>query len=147
MIKLLVLLLASCFSGVLYRMGGSGRYPRQVRVIGCPLISMGLLLTNIHPVNILGWLMFILSLGLSIGAISTYWDFLFNDEDNFFMHGFILGFALLPCMPFLHWYSILFRAAILAIGMGFWSKWISKDVIEERGRGFILTATIPLLLI
>jgi len=110
------------------------------------MIAFGLL-TNIHPFNALGWVMVALSLGLSIGAISTYWDFLFNDNDNFYMHGLMLGLASLPLLVTIHWWGILARCLVMTVGMGLWSKKIDNDIMEEFGRGFLITATIPLLLI
>ena len=141
MINLLVFLAVCCFSSILYRAGGSGNYPRQLRVVGCPFILMGLVLLTIKiQLTIVNLSLLILTLGLSIGAISTYWDELFG-YDNFWFHGFMCGIAGIPLIwagvP-LHY--ILLRIVICSVGMGLWSKFIGNAVWEENGRGalFIL---------
>jgi len=139
----LTTIIASILAAILYRMGGSGNYPRQARMVGVPLVTtLATLVMGVHSWSL------ILYMGLMVGAISTYWDFLFNDEDNFYLHGFMIGIAALPLMMAgVHWYAIIARSFILALFMGIWCKVWKWDIAEETGRGFSIVATIPLLLI
>jgi len=137
-INLLVFLAVCCFSSILYRAGGSGNYPRQLRVVGCPFILMGLVLLTIPiQLTIVNLSLLILTLGLSIGAISTYWDWLFG-YDNFFAHGLGCSLATIPLywvgVP---WWILLIHGVICTLGMGLWSKLIGNDVLEECGRGVL----------
>jgi hypothetical protein len=76
-------------------------------------------------------------LGLSIGAISTYWDFI-HDEDNFYIHGLFIGVAAIPLLWCgVPWWIVYLRMLICSIGMGLWSKFIKRDVPQEIGRGIL----------
>lgn len=135
--KILIILVCACISGVLGRMGGSGRYPRQCRVIGIPLLMAALAwILGVHS----WWLL--LMIGAMIGAISTYWDFLAPEEqnrDNFFLHGFFIGLATFPiAIATGHWWMLLFRCLFLAVACGWWSAIMKWDVGEEFGRYFIV---------
>jgi hypothetical protein len=68
-------------------------------------------------------------------------------SDNHFMHGAAIGMAFLPyaIVGTFSWPGILIRVVVLTLGMGIWSKLIGHDVTEEAGRGFLITATLPLL--
>jgi hypothetical protein len=133
-------------------MGGSAKFNTKWRDWGCPLVGL-LVLINIHSFNIgdcLVILSYFLTFLLMWGAMSTYWDFIpFNKgEDNFFMHGVGIGLSTLPLMLVgIHLYSIMIYAVVLAVSMGIWSKYIKKDVIEEFGRGALIVALLPLLVI
>jgi hypothetical protein len=144
-----MVIIFSILSGILYRLGGIGKSFRfWMRDWTIPFVIYGLLITYKHPANTLGWLMFLPTIALTGGALSTYWDFLFKNEDNYYMHGFMIGLACLPLFWIgLHWWAILLRAVICALGMGIWSKLIDDVNLEEGGRGFITCATIPLLLL
>lgn len=144
--KYLIILALSVLSAIAYRMGGSGNYNRLWRIMGVSA------LTIVAVIALLGfkiayiWV-YVLTFGLLCGSISTYWDFLFG-FDNFWFHGFMLGVAcFLLYFLGVHWYAILIRSLVLAIFMGVWCLVFSKDITEECGRGAVLVATIPLLLI
>jgi hypothetical protein len=74
--KWLLYILLTIVSGVLYRLGGWEKGNTKFRDLGCPTIFFILLLTNKHPINILGWLMAVLSFGLMFAALTTYFDWL-----------------------------------------------------------------------
>lgn len=139
MLVLIKILIACILSGILYRCGGKGKpYNTKYRDLGCPFVLIALvLLTNNHTINITGWVMLGLSFGLSFATLTTYWDWLFK-EDNFYAHGFAIGLAGIPLI----WcgvplWIILTRIVICSLGMGLWSKWIGNDVAEETGRGVL----------
>jgi hypothetical protein len=130
MVKLAIGILGIVASGILYRMGGSGNYPRQMRVIGCPTVLIALLwaLFGFH------WV-YLLTFGLSIGAISTYWDWLFG-YDNFYAHGLGCGLAAAPLLyANVPVWIFLIRLIVCTVGMGVWSKLVKRDVPQEVGRG------------
>ena len=157
----LIWLAVSGISATLYRVGGMSKddearpkwVPKWLRRSWVrdwliPLVSLGYLLTLWGLQNSTGWLLLLPCILLNSGALSTYWDWLFKEKDNFYMHGFMCSLALFPLYwAGIHWYAILIRAVVCALGMGVWSNIMDKDIIEEGGRGFIHTATIPLLLI
>lgn len=139
--NILLTLLISLASATMYRMGGSGRYPRQVRVVGVPCLTALLaFLTGVHS----WWVL--LSIPITIGAISTYWDFLYPKEknfDNFWLHGFFIGLAAFPiAIATGHWWMFAVRCVLLAVIIGSWSAIWKWDVAEEAGRGFAIPATI-----
>lgn len=132
-------MLFSIACAVTGRMGGSGRYPRQVRVIGVPFLCTVLA----YILGCHNWLMLILSMGLSIGSISTYWDFMFHDTDNFFMYGFMLGIAAAPIAYATgHWWLFVALVALRTLFIGLWCKFVGWDVAEESIRYASLPATI-----
>jgi hypothetical protein len=153
-LKALIIGIGVLASGILYRMGGSGNYPRQARIIGVSALSTLILALLRWKIAI--WLVFayLVSFGACVGAVSTYWDFLFCNKDNFYMHGFMIGLSYITLAWFgIAWWLILIRAIILALGMGLLNKYTNKwklkhpDIIEELGRGAIITLTLPLLLL
>ena len=137
-----VILACSVLAGISYRMGGSGRYSRLWRILGVPVLStLALLIIGCRNPILL-----IIHFGLLSGAISTYFDFLFNDVDNFFMHGLVCGLAALPLVGIYPWWLIVARAAILGAAMGLWCKVWSWAVAEEVGRGAFIVASLLLFL-
>jgi len=144
-LKLLLTLLSSILMGVLYRMGGSGNYPRQARLIGVPLI-MTILLGIVA-----GWSWWmLLSFGLTIGAISTYWKKKGSDAKwwNWALHGLGIAVAMLPYAIGVGCYiGFGIRCVFLPVAIMLWSEIIGNAVVEEFGRGCLIGLTIPLLLI
>ena len=148
MLKVLVWLIASVLGAILYRMGGSEKFDTLFRDLGVSLITLLLL-------GFLGlrfsWF-YVLVFGLQWGALSTYRYFLHKPVDYYWyyysLHGFMIGLACFPLYWVgFHWYSILGRTLLMAITMGIWSHFQEDAIKEELGRGFIVTSTIPLLLI
>lgn len=149
-LKLAIGLLAACFSAIFYRAGGMGKEAETkptwipiwlrhswCRDWICPTFSLLTLLLFWQPQVWWGWLLLLLSYGLMGGAFSTYWDFLFKDKDNFYMHGFMIGLSIFPlCFVGLAWWIVLIQAILSGLSMGLWCKYFGNDVVEEMGRGF-----------
>jgi len=158
---LLCTLIATYISATLYRLGGASTFdaleeygwlPRWVRFLpkkrdaGCGIVS-GLMMWLLFPST--PWWIHVLAFGTLWGMLSTYWDELFG-YDNFWMHGFMCGMAYM-------WYAfidpwmipwIVLRAIVMGIFMGVWCHILFSDArIEENGRGGIIPATLPILLL
>jgi hypothetical protein len=143
-------------SAILYRAGGMSKedtanpkwipkFMRRswVRDWLIPFFALGILWLLTGKLSVL----YISCYALMGLATSTYWEHLFK-KHNFYFHGFMIGLGIIPLIWVgIHWYSIVIRAIIMALSMGLWCKWQSNDVAEEMGRGAIITATIPLLLL
>jgi hypothetical protein len=152
--------IASVASAILYRGGGLSTngakkyapwkwFPKwmintKTRDVGCAFIGyiwVGVMYDMV-------WWVHLLSFICLFGALTTYWDDIFNGVGNFYAHGAICGMAYLP-------YAIaggagigyILRALIMALFMGIWCDLFSNDYIEECGRGAIIIATLPLLFI
>lgn len=86
------------------------------------------------------WLAFFVV--LTGGALSTYWDFLFK-EDNFYIHGFFVGLAAFPLAIVTgNWIGFGIRTMILCLWMGIWSALIDDADLEEAGRYFPIGLTM-----
>jgi hypothetical protein len=137
---ILIIIIACILSGVLYRLGGIGKpYNTKYRDLGCPTVGLiALLLTN--GFYWADWWVYFLTFGLTFLTLTTYWDFLFHNVDNYYAHGFAIGaVGLLLCFVMPWWIPVV-RLIICTLGMGIWSKKHEVDWIEEMGRGvfFIL---------
>lgn len=156
-LKILVTLFLSIGVGILYRMGGSGNYPRYLRPLG---MSLGLL----FELLILGYFHWtlILCMGAIYGLSTTYFKKKGSDAKwwNWILVGVAFGISVLPIvLVYHHWLGFALRTVFLSGFIPVWSLKISNglayhfrkvwgdDVIEEWGRGFIAIATLPLLLI
>ena len=137
--RFLLIIIAAVISALLGRMGGSGKYPRQTRVIGIPVLMAGLAwLLGIHS----WWLL--LMIPAMIGAISTYHDYI--GFDNFWLHGFVIGCATFPIALYNgHWWMFAFRCLFLAVSCGGWSQAVKNDVLEELGRYFLVPLCLFML--
>lgn len=143
-ISWLIITIFAVIGAILYRMGGSGNFPRQARVIGVPLLC-ALLLGILH----FNWWI-LLCIPLMIGAISTYWKKRGTDARwyHWMLHGLGLSLAMLPyAIATGHWVGFGLRTVVLTILITIWSEKISNAVVEELGRGFFILSTIPLLII
>lgn len=145
-ITLIVIL--SVVAGILYRMGGSSKFNTLYRDIGCSLVSLALCLVLGLKAGLWATLgAYFLTFGLTWGALSAYWG---QDEKKFgyWAHGLGLALAILP-IAFItgHWIGFGIRVVGLTFLTALWSEIIGWDIAEEFGRGFLLTATIPLLMI
>ena len=140
---IIVSIIFGLLAGVLYRCGGSGRYPRYLRVIGVPALTtlLSLILGCHNPIALAVFF------GLMVASISTYWDFAFKDWDNYWVHGFMIGISAVPIAYITgHWWMFVFRCIGLAVFMGIWCYGIFEwDVAEEVGRGFVIPSTMFLL--
>lgn len=164
MMKILLWLILSIISSICYRCGGMSKddaaKPRWIpkwlrntktRDLGVSAVCLSLVYflrpeLKFEPFP-LKFGLFLLVYGLMFTALTTYWDELF-DYDNFYFHGLMIGLSTSPlCWVGVSWYAIGLYAVILTISMGLWSNAIKNDVWEELGRGFLITAVAPILLI
>ncbi len=131
-------------------MGGSDRFNTKVRDLGISLVGVGLLV-YLYPHY--GWkilLSYFLTFGLYFGSMTTYWKKKGTDAKwwNWLMTG--LGYSL-AFLPFAFasglWLGFALRCVICSILIMIWSEKVGNATVEEFGRGFIATITIPLLLI
>jgi hypothetical protein len=138
LIKIVIILVSSILAAFCYRAGGSGRWPRWLRVVGIPLLlALPVFLLGVHS----WWVL--LSIPLTIASISTYFDIWFNDTDNYWVHGFFVGLAAFPiAIATGHWIGFVVRCFILAVFMGIWCVVFKWDVFEETGRGASIPATL-----
>lgn len=137
--ELIATFIASLLTAVLGRLGGWKE--TKLRDLGIPTVVVALLIL----LGVRSPIALFLSFGLMFGALTTYWDFLFG-EDNFFMHGFAIGLSLIPvAYTTNHWIGLLCSVTLITLWQGIWSKLISWDVLEEFGRYFIIPFGIYLL--
>lgn len=142
--KILAYIIASILGALFYRMGGAAGYNTKVRDIGCPLVACALLIV------LAGWNWWLIPcFGLYFGALTTYWKKKGADATwlNWIFVGLGYSFAFLPYSIATHHYlGFAIRAVLVTVLTSVWSNNIGNPVTEECGRGFISTATIPLLL-
>jgi len=145
--KIILTLVLSCASAIAYRAGGSGHFPRQARIIGVPALSMALLAYLTGQIGLWLALAYFLSFGAMAGAISAYWG-LDEKKWGYWAHGLGLSLAMAH-YAFVtgHWVGFAIRTIVLTVGITLWSQFTKWDVLEEMGRGFLITASIPLLLL
>lgn len=136
-------------SGLLYRAGGKGKpFHTTCRDAGCPAIALlTLYLSGVHG----PWWAFVLSFGALWGALTTYHKWasrlFFKDDEvhapSWFMTGLVYGLAFF--LFFGYWKMMLARSLVLAVFTCIWSEAIGDATWEEFGRGFLLTMTVPLM--
>lgn len=148
-IKLLILLLLSLLSAVLYRMGGSEGFNTKFRDLGVPTVAT----LALFVLGVFHWSL-ILHFGLLFGALTTYWNFKKDVKWwNWLLTGLFYGLSALPLLFCgIGIFPILLRSILLAVIIMVWNTWFNKplfgftsDVITELGRGFVVLATIPVL--
>lgn len=150
---ILKILLASSLSALLYRLGGWSKGNKAFRRFGCPLAAYGLLWLLLPGLGLKQALFGLFAYVLTSLALSTYNDWLAPDKSSenwlcWLVTGLLCGLAAFPLFwAGITWYSIIIRAVVLGALTMFWSEKISKDIWEEAVRGFLLTATIPILLV
>lgn len=149
-LKALIVAIGAILAGIAYRMGGSGNFPRQARIIGVSALSTLVLALITWKAGLWLILAYVVCFGLSCGAISTYWKRKGTDAHwwNWVLHG--LGLSL-ACLPFSiatgHYLGFGIRTIVLTALITVWSELIGNAVIEELGRGALICLTLPLLLI
>ena len=164
---ILGLIVLTVLSAILYRLGGMGQdginefpelpeflFDTKARDIGCGLCTIGaFFVCGLHH-NLLPWvetwhlvLACVVSVPTQLGALSTYWDFMFG-YDNHWVHGFMCGVALFPLVIITGaWIGFAIRCVAVAVLMGAVSTLSGDDDIEELGSGASLVPTVALLLI
>lgn len=136
--KILIWLLISVLSAILYRVGGSRKGLTKWRDCGCSTITVLLLWF------FLGWhWQLILVFGLMFAALTTYYDTVFG-YDNMFAHGAGIGLSTIPLLWCgVQWYSIVIYTIALSVSMGF-SRHVIK--IDNKTQELIKGALIVVLL-
>lgn len=145
MLKIIAFIALSLASGILYRLGGIGKpYSTKSRDWGCPLC----LITCLWLFKGWHW-SYLLVLGLSWGALSSYWKGKAVDMKwwNWALHGAGCGIAGFPLLwAGISFYSILYRTLYCAQAMVAVSE-ISENVwYEEIIRGIVFCATVVFLI-
>lgn len=150
--KDIVAIIIAAIVSTLYRIGGSANGVRWARPVG---VGLGILFTL--------WILFgfhwtiILSAGASAGLSTTYFGFInplfkLNKVDKYWFNWFFVGLALsLALLPWAwatnHWIGFGLRTLVLTSSIVMWSEMVGNAVAEELGRGFLIIATLFLLLI
>ena len=150
----LITILGTCLCAALYRFGGAAKKGdkwdwlrfSKARDIGCSLVIVGMMyLLGFH----VAWYWIGLAFVGMWASLSTYWDDIFG-YDNFYAHGLAIALCIIayafPLGGHL-WYTIPIRAVIVSVFMGVWCDRFSNDIVEEVGRGAIIAATIPILML
>ena len=143
----IIVVLLSILSAILYRAGGMDKTTKHwipvwmrrswVRDYLCPICALLPLIA--HPS---WWLLAVY--GLSVAALSTYWDWLFK-YDCYWFSGLMCGVAaFLLVFSGIAWWILVIRAAIIAITWGLICYYSEDDFVEEYSRGFFFS--IPSLL-
>ena len=137
--KYALLPIIAFLSGMFGRMGGSGNYPRQVRIVGIPFLVCGFAYYITRSWWVFGMIPFMAS------SISTYWDEVFG-YDNYWFHGFVIGLSFFPLAIVTgNWPMFGAVVTLMCLWMGFWSKMMWWDVGEEFVRYCIIPVGVTLL--
>lgn len=152
--NLIILLLLSCASGIMYRLGGASKkndwldWARNTKAR-----DLGVSLTTTVAVNLwhpgLPWWASLIHFGLLFAALTTYWDFLNKEREvwwTWMITGFFYGLAAAPyAFSSVSWLDMFIRCVALAVmTMGWRMAWVI-DVIEEFGVGFLITLSVIIL--
>lgn len=145
-LKVIAVILGSILSAIFYRMGGAGGvYNPKYRDIGCSILSVFLIgyLVSWH------WTL-ILVFGASWGSLSTYWKF--GQVNAKWYHWLITGTMYsVATLPYIiaegNWIGFSIRTGVLGVLTMIVSELEGNAVREELMRGFLIIATIPLLLV
>lgn len=140
--------LASAISGLLYRVGGASWGNKQFRRLGCPIISILLMIFLFKfKLTFQTWGIITISFGASCALITTYWDWI-TGKDNFYLHGAGIALAYLPfAIVTGDWLALILRTIVLGGAMGLWCKFFKKDYVEEIARGAFIQLSLLFYLI
>lgn len=150
----MLILLLSLVSSVLYKFGGCGREEikfanSQFRDIGCPIVIFVVLM-----LNGITWYLALASSLIVLGFIRTYWDFVYKNTDNMYLHGVGIGLGMIPLYwSGLLWFPIVLYTATISLTMGALNtictrfKVPASVWVEELFRGFIIVYAMKLLFI
>ena len=148
--KIIILIILSILSGIAYRLGGIGKpFKTWMRDGICPLIALVALWLLVGFKSSYWWA-YLLHFGLLFGALTTYWKK--KGADAYWYNWLLTGLGYsLSAIPIAwisgHWVGFLLRTIILSGAITLWSVKIGNAKWEERGRGFAIIITLPLLLI
>jgi hypothetical protein len=136
--RILYTIALAAASGVLNRMGGAAGWDTKWRDAGVPLCSVAFF-TMWY-----GWSWFLIAvIPLQWASLSSYRYWMPKPKDygfkHYALHGFFCGCAALPVAVYTgHWWLWLARAVVIGLLVGAWSRFASKDIVEEFGRGVII---------
>ena len=152
----------SFLSGILYRLSGHGNppgalnphwyYNRWLRRIGCSFLT-ALSGFIISPFSVTLICMSILHWFLLIPANCTYFKKLGGDHDaagskEWALTGFFLALCAVPlAVAGVIWWVIVLRIIFLAVTTCIWRTVMTQATWNERGAGFLMTASMILFLI
>jgi len=149
--KITTVLGLSVISGILYRLGGKGGFKnaKLIRRLGCPFTA---LVTFIYLQPVWSWQLGVacfVSYLFMYGAMTTYWDNWASEGIEWFewaLTSLVYGLSAIPIVWITgNWFGFGLRCLTLVVTITAWSQYFSNVVIEENGRGFLFTASIPLL--
>jgi hypothetical protein len=148
--KLGNIILLSCISAILYNLGGTTGFNTKYRDFGVPTIALSILLILNPTYNLPTMAGELLTWGVCFASLTTYYKKK-NTPAKWYHWALVgLGFGLSAfpyCITTKKWGGFFIRTLILIIGVTLWSELISDVKWEERGRGFLFTVTLPLLLL
>lgn len=130
--RIFILFILSLIAGIFGRMGGVGKPFRSwMRDWIIPIFEL-IIIWIYLGFKINYWWIYLLIYSISGISFSTYWDWLFG-EDNLWFSGFFVGLSLFPLL-WLHiaWWIILAQAFLLAVIWGGLNKWLPKKVLIWR---------------
>ncbi len=143
--RIFLILILCSLSGFLYRLGGSGKANTKARDFGVPMCMV----LTMCILGLKHWTL-LFSFGLLFGALTTY----FKEKDtdaqwyNWLVCGLAYSISMLPTVWALGlWPGFGLRTLTLGLGTMIWSQTIGNAVWEEAGRGALIIATLPMLLI
>ena len=138
-------LIPAGISAITYRCGGSGNFPRWTRPVGVGFSLMAAM----WMLGMWHWTVFP-SAGLTAIVTTTYFKRPGQDASyiNWMLCGLAFGLAMTPyAFATGHWLGFWLRTGVCIGLITAWSELIGWDVGEEAGRGFIIVATLPILII
>jgi len=153
--QLFLVLILSCMSGIMYRLGGAKKPGKWydalceswIRDCGCSLLTTLAIGIQTHWSG--QWWMYLAHFGMLYGALSTYWKFLNHKEDTWWTWAITgLGYAVPAvffCFGGLSVLRLLLRCLLLALFTSGWRRIWSKDVVEEVGSGVSIPLSTLLL--
>lgn len=144
---IITILILAVLAGCLYRRGGTsaGTLWRDVGVSAATLLTC--LILGLTAGLFASIIAYFLTFGLSWAANSSYFG---QDEKRFgyIWHGLALSLALLPIAYITgHWLGFGIRTIVLTAFITLWSEYMTWDIGEEFGRGFLIVISLSLLLI
>ena len=150
---IIIWLIATILGAFLYRLGGTSAGTKW-RDLGVPTIATGYLLTLGLKAQIWGfWGLvgaYVAHFGLLFGALTSY----FKPKGqparwyNWLLTGFLYGLSALPLAIVTGcWIGFVIRIVTVTTFVTLWNEFIDEVNIEEGGRGAVIIATLPLLVL
>lgn len=145
-IKIILWFILSFFSTILYRAGGTNAFNTKFRDIGCALcVTLLLMVLGFKSI-----LPLVFTFGLTFASLTTYFKKKGQPAKlwNWVLVGLAFGLAAFPyAFATGHWIGFAIRTIFLVFTVSIWSDKIGDVILEEAGRGFLITASVPFLLI